>query len=196
MGFSAPPDIKVIFDNFLSVLIRDILLQTEEDNGFHCEESVSDILPTVMTQQSVTAPEPAKPKRDSVGPMRVRRERRASKKPVRFRNDHLDEDSSTLTTTELSEKLEETLASTSDTTRTSRRNRSEELSNEEKYLKSRHQNNLASKRCREKRKAKYAQMAEELKTLEERNQVLRDKVARLTALRNDFKKFVKDHLFK
>lgn len=165
--------------------------ETKEKGNFHLEENGHDILPTATTQQAVTAPQPPRHKRDSVGPMRIRKERRVSRRPARFRdNVHLDEDMDTLTATEASASVD-SLASTSDTTPTGR-NCVEELSYEEKYIRSRQQNNLASKRCREKRKAKYQEMGEELKTLEERNNVLKDKVAKLTSLRDQFKKFVNE----
>merc|ERR1712045_431609 len=50
----------------------------------------------------------------------------------------------------------------------------EPLGEDEKYRKTRRQNNDASKRCRENRKRKAKEMEEELAFLEERNQNLRE----------------------
>lgn len=169
-------------------------MQTKEKSNFHLETGL-ETLPTATSHQAFTSSHAPSLKRDHVGPVRVRKERRVSRRPARYRdNVHLDEDMDTLTTTEASVSVD-SLASTSATTTPSGRNCIEELSYEEKYFRSRQQNNLASKRCREKRKAKYQEMGKELKILEERNKVLKDKVAKLTALRDQFKKFVNEVLF-
>ena len=109
----------------------------------------------------------------------------------------MDEDIGTQVTDMVSvrHKPEETIASESAMAYTNRGNCLNDLSNEEKYIRSRKQNNLASKRCREKRKANLEKMSDELKTLEERNKVLSDKVIKLTALRDEFQKFVNNFLF-
>lgn len=153
-------------------------------------------MPTAITQQNIPPSLPPRPERNSVGPVRVRRERRCSKKPARFRDViYLDEDMGTQVTDMVKHKPEETIASESSVAPTKRGNCLKDLSNEEKYIRSRKQNNLASKRCREKRKANLGKMLDELKTLEERNKVLSEKVVKLTALRDDFQKFVNNFLF-
>lgn len=205
------------------MLINDVF-QMKEDKSFHCEENELNILPAATVQQAAPVSKPTRPQRDSVGPVRIRRERRASRKPARFKDVILDDICTEATdVVTLRVNPEEAIASKSDIAPTRRkncckelvsvsvnpeeaiapksdtaptkRNCCRELSYKEKYIRSREQNNLASKRCREKRKANLEKLTQEMKTLEERNKVLTDKVAKLTALRDDFQKFVNNFLF-
>lgn len=156
-----------------------------EDNTTKC----SSPNPTIMKT------EPPSTRSDCVGPVRTRRVRRASRKPVRYRETASLDDPIPLSTGRptMRAEQEDLMIPTSGTT--SARKVHEKLSREEKYLKSRKQNNASSKRCRQKRRENFEMMKLQLPELEKKNRVLQDKVKRLTTLRDNFKDFVNNFLF-
>ncbi|XP_071551410.1 uncharacterized protein [Panulirus ornatus] len=132
-----------------------------------------------------------------VGPIRVTRQRRSARKPVRFRDsDAFDE---SVTTTDLNITVEypgEQTGSGDTTTRKEDKLLQRELTDREKYHRIRVLNNEASKRCREKRKKTMKEMEEEMFTLEERNQKLKEKEAALRRLRDKLQAFVSEFFSK
>ncbi|KAG0712000.1 hypothetical protein GWK47_019385 [Chionoecetes opilio] len=159
-----------------------ILNEVEEDSHLHEEETLQkeghsyqeeetpfhNTTPIASTQLSEFI------QHDCVGPVRTRHVRRASRKPARYRENTMDDPATAEVTVKAD--LEDLVASTSGTVFAPREgSEKEELSNEEKYLRGRKQNNLASKRCREKRKNNMGSMRTELSDMESRNKVLRDK---------------------
>lgn len=176
--------------NFRFIVNIELLLQVKEENKFHHEGDAPQFaVPTPLIQ-------PPRIQSDNVGPVRTKRTRRVSRKPARYRGIQSLDDEPTTTKVTVMAELEDVVASTSGTTPTRRKGSGkEELSNEEKYLRNRSQNNLASKRCREKRKENLLKMSVELDELERRNKVLQAKVAELTVLRDNFKEFVNKFLF-
>lgn len=144
--------------------------------------------------EPTTATQPSRSQHDSVGPVRTSQTRRSSRKRVRSRMNYWDEESTTAEVT-VNTELKDLMASTSSTTHRTDQDDPRKLSGEEKYKRNREQNNKASKKCRERRKEKFKNMENDLVELEMKNKALKDKLERLTLLRDDFKKFVSKVLF-
>ncbi|KAK8377523.1 hypothetical protein O3P69_013867 [Scylla paramamosain] len=159
----------------------------KKESQDHCKGK----LPTLAVSTTIT--QPTRNQGDSVGPVRTRQTRRSSRKSVGCKMNCLDDESTTAEVT-VNKELKDLVASTSSTTRRTDQD-FRTMTGEEKYKRNREQNNLASKRCREKRKEKFKNMEIELVELETINKALKDKVERLTLLRDEFKKFVNKFLF-
>lgn len=86
--------------------------------------------------------------------------------------------------------MPEAVPSTSSGRRRGGRQHTSEMTDEEKYRRTRHLNNEASKRCREKRKTKLNGLEQEEKSLLEKNEQLKEEVARLIARRDKMKQLV------
>nr|XP_045620969.1 uncharacterized protein LOC123772086 isoform X1 [Procambarus clarkii] len=133
----------------------------------------------------------------SVGPIRGTRQRRNSRKPLRFRDTVPCDDLG------ITQEMELPVASPSEpvatisghTTRHGRRSLLE-LTEQEKYQRIRELNNMASKKCRQKRKATVKEMEEQLVTLKARNDQLKKKEANLRKLRDKVQMFVNDYFRK
>ena len=173
------------------------MLQVKEENVQLKEEGqpcCTGNIPNFKVNTTETLP--PRIQNDCVGPVQTRQTRRNCKKPARYRvTQSLDNEAATTEVT-LKTNSEDLVASTSCTTYKRKREVDvKELSYAQKHIRSRMQNNLASKRSREKRKEKFENMTVELCELTKRNKDLQDKVAELTSLRDNFKEFVNKFLF-
>ncbi|XP_045101668.1 uncharacterized protein LOC123498544 isoform X2 [Portunus trituberculatus] len=162
--------------------------EVKKESQVHYTGELSTLsVPTTMVQ-------PTRNQEDFVGPVRTRQTRRSSRNLVRYKIKYLDDESSAAEIA-VNTEFKNLVGSTSSSTQSSDQDDVRELTGEEKYKRNREQNNAASKRCREKRKEKLENMKLELIELEKKNEGLKDKVKRLTSLRDDFKKFVYGVLF-
>ncbi|XP_064084735.1 uncharacterized protein LOC135200227 [Macrobrachium nipponense] len=140
----------------------------------------------------------------------VKRQRRASRKPLRFRELYTDEDftdsgssesfadqESRLWTDPSDIDIKNVNVDVASSSNVSARRRSrgsvEELTEEQKYHRIRQLNNEASKRCRLKRKLTVKQMEAQMEELVKRNLVLREKHEALKQLKDKFQGFVSDY---
>ncbi|KAK3881113.1 hypothetical protein Pcinc_014402 [Petrolisthes cinctipes] len=149
------------------------------------------------------------PPRTGLNPVKVKRLRRSIKKPLRLQDSILDEasletdgervagihmvDSNPLHHSpghELNTNQVEPVASTSSGRRRGARQSSIGLTDQEKYRRTRLLNNIASKRCREKRKTKLSSLEEEETDLRKRNTDLKQQVALLSVKRDKMKALV------
>ncbi|KAK8745728.1 hypothetical protein OTU49_000346 [Cherax quadricarinatus] len=155
-------------------------LKEEGVEGF--ETLVKSLTPVSAVRSETTA--------TSIGPVRVTRQRRNSRKPLRFRDTISCDDPGIALDLEIPVIPEEPLATTSGYTTKRGRKALADLTEEEKYHRIRTLNNMASKRCRQKRKATIKEMEEELIVLTKRNQELKEKELKMIALKEKVQAFV------
>jgi len=170
----------------------------------------SNLRPSTHISQGGTSVVPLLDQKDvsNVGPLRAR-QRRAIRKPYRLRDDDvilLDDDvsihpitdpvpsydtpsvpSTSNSSVNLKSSYKEEIPSTSSGRQQGCRQPARGLTDEEKYRRTRKLNNLASKRCRDKRKGKLSELEVEEQQLREVNEDLKQKVAVLTARKEKMK---------
>lgn len=148
--------------------------------------------PTISTRVAPSLRSVVPDATSAIGPMRVKRQRRSSRKPVRFRDTVTLDDP--VTARDLSILVEYPEELTSGYTTTCKKDRlfQRQLTDREKYHRIRVLNNEASKRCREKRKKTMKETEEEMFMLEQRNRDLKEKEAALRKLRDKVQTFVNE----